>query len=248
METKNFAFPVGREEERALGVVRAVREELQRQVRVRRAALAQVQLDRVRLPAAVGAGGEKVDGEPAENASPGERLADLHRLLRNLARILVARREDGPEKELAARAAEQLIVGRELLDLPHRRRAHLYARAADLRADDDSSSTIPPSASRSRNCSALAYGSSGRRSSSRSSTRARPAPSRPRTSSIAFPSPDTPSSCFRTTDSTLGLRRCELDHRIDDVVARAHPLAPLGMVHARLGEQRARSALRPERG
>jgi hypothetical protein len=134
---EELRLPGRRHEERTLGVVGAVREELQRQVRVSRAALAQVQLDRVPLPSTLRLGSEKVDREPADDAAPGERFADLPRLLRDLARILVARREDGAEEAQPARAAELLVVRRELLDLPERRHAHLYAWAAELRPHDE---------------------------------------------------------------------------------------------------------------
>ena len=64
-----------RDEAGALGVVLALREELQGQVGMRGAALSQVQLDRVGLPAVLGARREEVDGETAEDASFGERFS-----------------------------------------------------------------------------------------------------------------------------------------------------------------------------
>ncbi len=69
MATKHFDFAARRDERAVLRIVGAVGQELQRQERMRGAAFAQVDLDRVDLPrAAIVAHGDEVHGEAAEHA------------------------------------------------------------------------------------------------------------------------------------------------------------------------------------
>ena len=137
MATKHFSRPLGATEHPPLLVVAAVGQELQRQKRVGRAAFAQVELDRVRDPGAVGpAHHHEVDGEAPEDALARELRPDLARRATDQRRIGRISREAAAEVELAGRPAEQLVVGRQELHLAERRDAQLHARAADLRADD----------------------------------------------------------------------------------------------------------------
>ena len=98
-----------------------------------RAALAEVELDRVGIPVAVGvADHDEVDREAPEHALGGELGADLGRLLGDRAGVGEVGREAAAEVALSARPAEELVVGREQLDLAQRGHAQLHARAADL--------------------------------------------------------------------------------------------------------------------
>ena len=84
-----------------------------------RAALAQVQLDRVRRPRSAGLSDDhEVDREPPSAPSLGEPLPDLLRVPGDEPRVLRGGRKDASEVLLPARPAEQLVVGREQLDLP----------------------------------------------------------------------------------------------------------------------------------
>ena len=53
-------------------------------------------------------------------------------------------------------------------------------------------------------------------------------------------------SCFKNHGPDARLHRYQLNHCLDDLVARTHALAPFGMLHAGLGEEGARSTLRPQ--
>ncbi len=119
-----------------LRVVGPVGEELQRQERMRRPALAKVELDRVRVPAALAANGDEVDREAADHALTRQPLADLRRLPRDRGGVGGIGREATAEVALPARAAEQLVVRREHLERAERRHPHLDARAAELLAGD----------------------------------------------------------------------------------------------------------------
>src|SRR5829696_7016453 len=96
--------------------------------------------DVVWLQGSVGLGlessGEKVDGEPADDATPCKRVAYLERLDRDLARVFITRRKHGAEEGQPAGPAQQLVVRRQLLDLPERRYTHLHARATELPRHD----------------------------------------------------------------------------------------------------------------
>src|SRR4051812_13935577 len=127
--------PARRDEQRGRRVVVAVGEELQGEEGMRGAALAQVELDRVRAPRAVGvADHDEVDGEAAQDAGPRQMLADLGRLLGDRAGIAEVGREAAAEVGLAARAAQELIVRGQELDVAQRRDAQLHARAPHLQA------------------------------------------------------------------------------------------------------------------
>ena len=105
--------------------------------RVCRAALAQVELDGVGIPAAtVAAHGDEVDRRAADHARGGQAPSDLLGQLGDLPRVGGLGREAAAEVALAAGATEQLVVGRDDLDLSGRADLQLRARAADLGADD----------------------------------------------------------------------------------------------------------------
>src|SRR5262249_37396118 len=114
-------------------VVRAVRQELEREEGVRGAALAEVDLDRVGLPGpAAVAGDDEVEGEAAEDALLREPAPDLRGLAADERRGGLVRGEPAPEVGLPRLAAEHLVVRREQLHLAERRHAELDARAPDL--------------------------------------------------------------------------------------------------------------------
>ena len=94
MATKHFASPRGVTNTPLLRIVGAVGQELQRQERMRRAALAQVDLDRVDLPlAAVVAHGDEVEAKRPSTPSSHQPAADLQRLAHDRRRVL----RDWPE-------------------------------------------------------------------------------------------------------------------------------------------------------
>ena len=103
---------------------------------MRGAALAQVELDRVRRPRAVlVSDDDEVDGEPAEHAEPGQPLGDRCGVLGDHPGVGGVGREDAAQVALPAGSAEQLVVRREQLDRAVRQRAELDARAAQLFAE-----------------------------------------------------------------------------------------------------------------
>ena len=118
-----------------LRVVGAVGQELQREERVRRAALAQVQLDRVGGPTSpFVADVTKSSAKRPITPSRGEPLADLRRLARDHGRVVRVGGEAAAEVALPARPAEQLVVRRQQLELAERRDPQLDARAPELLA------------------------------------------------------------------------------------------------------------------
>ena len=135
------------EEERRHGVVAAVGEELQGEERVGRPALAQVELDRVRRPLAVGAPHhDEVDREPAQRALAREPLPDQLGVAGDQPGVLRRRREHAAQVALPAGAAQQLVVGREQLDLASGQHPQLDARAASSVPVIRSSTMPAPSA------------------------------------------------------------------------------------------------------
>src|SRR5438874_78542 len=126
-----------RREQRGRRVIPPVGEELKRQERVGGAALAQVDLDRVRLPGpAPVADDDEIDGEAAEHPRLCEALADPAGLGRDRARIREVGWEPAAQEGLAAGASEELIMSGEHLHATGRRHAQLDARAAELAAGD----------------------------------------------------------------------------------------------------------------
>src|SRR5262249_58676162 len=88
------------EEGGRIGVVPAVREELQREVGVGRAALAKVDLDGVWLPLPIAVPHhDEIESESTEHPFAGEPLADLPRLIGYLDRI--GRIRGGPASQIA---------------------------------------------------------------------------------------------------------------------------------------------------
>ncbi len=137
MATKHFDFAARRDERAVLRIVGAVGQELQRQERMRGAAFAQVDLDRVDLPrAAIVAHGDEVDGEAAEHALLHQPASDLDGLAHDRRPVFDIGRKAAPEILLSARPAQHLIVRRERLDVAERRHAELRARTAEIGAGD----------------------------------------------------------------------------------------------------------------
>ncbi len=113
-----------------IGVVDAVGQVLQRQEGVGRATLAQVDLDGMGVPVAVGSlHGQEVEGEAADDALAHEAVADSGRLTGFEAAVGRVGREDGPQVALAAWPTQHLVVGGEDFDLAQGRNAHLHAGA-----------------------------------------------------------------------------------------------------------------------
>src|SRR4051794_24657361 len=104
---------------------------------MRRAALAQVQLDRVCAPrTAPVTGYDEVDRATADHTDARELGADPLRDRRDLARVLGLGGEAAAEVALPARTPEQLVVRRDDLDLAVGRDVQLHARAAYVGAGD----------------------------------------------------------------------------------------------------------------
>ena len=105
-------------------------EELQGEVGVGGAAHAEVDLEGGELPLLRGvvAVDEEVDAEAAHDAVRGEHVADLQPRLLDLHPVVVAGREAAAEEDLAARPAEDLVVGRDRHHVPARADAELGAR------------------------------------------------------------------------------------------------------------------------
>ncbi len=97
----------------AVGVVRAIREELQHQERMGRAALPDVDLDRVVLPPVVLEHAHEIDREAPEHTFIGECGGDAQRGLLNVVAIGWIRGKRAPEIHLSRRTAEQLVVRRD---------------------------------------------------------------------------------------------------------------------------------------
>ena len=100
------------------------------------AALSQVHLDRVGVPAAIGSHHYEVECEAPDNALLGEDQPNPARLLADQTCVAGVGREATALVLLAGLPSEQLIVRREELDHPGRSDAHLNAGAAEVAADD----------------------------------------------------------------------------------------------------------------
>ena len=87
---------------------------------------------------------DEVDGEPAQRAFARELLPDRLGVAGDQPGVLRRRREDATQVALPARAAEQLVVGGEQLDLASGQHPQLHARALAARCPVIRSSTIPP--------------------------------------------------------------------------------------------------------
>ena len=235
--TRRTSLSARRHEKRALGVVLAFGEELQGQVRVRGAALAEVQLDRVRLPALLGPARREIDGEAAEDALVRRaplRLSSLRPRSRAHTRHSPGTRD--PIGRLHRRAAGR---GSKAARPSPWRRSHLDARAADLRADDallDDAAVCEPL----EELLGARIRISGHSSFRRSSTRARLAPRDRGRRGRRCRGRTRPRRASRRPTRCPGCRR-ELDHRSDDVSARTEALT----AHrggARPARQRARDS------
>ena len=166
---------------------------------MRRAALAQVELDRVRSPSAVARRGRRRSRSRTVPARPARASrAPIFAASRgDLARVGDVGGEAAAEIALPARAAEQLVVRREQLDVAERRHPQLHARAAEAPSPrdpllDDAALAAPCVACRDRarrvRCS-NAIASSRARSAAGSS--AAPGAGRSRRSTSALPLPET---------------------------------------------------------
>src|SRR4051812_50119493 len=104
---------------------------------MRRAALAKVQLNRVRAPrAAPVTRDDEVDRAPADHTGTRELRADPLGDRRDLARVFGLGGEAAPEVALTPPAAPQLVVRRHDLDPAGGRAVQLHARAAHPGAGD----------------------------------------------------------------------------------------------------------------
>ena len=123
-------------EDARLGVVLPVGERREGDQRVARAAVPQVDLDGVRGPASVLAHGDEVDREAADHARVAQVLGDRATVPADLHGVPGVGRKPAADVDLPARAAEDLVVGREHLDLAVGTHAYLHARAAEVLAGD----------------------------------------------------------------------------------------------------------------
>ncbi len=128
-----------RAEEARLAVEAAAGQELQRQVGVRGAAHAQVDLERGRREGAVGGipVREEVDAEAAHDAVRREHLADALAGLLDRHAVAVVGRKAAAEEHLAARPAQDLVVGRDREHVAVRADPQLRARRVLLAGLDE---------------------------------------------------------------------------------------------------------------
>ena len=216
-------------EGRGVGVVDAAREQLQRRQRMGRPAAAQVDLDRVRLPAAVGvAGDDVVDPRTPPRAGVEQCSADLARALGDRAGVRGLGREAAAEVALAG---QDLVVRGD--DPRVGAQLELDARAAQLGAGDpllDDPAVREP----------LEVEVQARRrppAPSRRSARRAGRSVAPRRSISALPSPETPASSLRTTSCQLRLERPQTGDRGDRLGAARDALDPERVLDARAGEE-----------
>jgi hypothetical protein len=103
---------------------------------MRRPTLAQVELDRVQVPGAVPANRHEVEGEPPDNPLRRQTVTDLRGLPSDRRRVPLVGGEPRPHVALAARTAQDLVVGGQELHLAERGHPELDAGAAELPAGD----------------------------------------------------------------------------------------------------------------
>src|SRR5919112_736802 len=122
----------GRAVQSIVRVVGTVSQEAQYQVRMRGAALTEVDLDGSVLPALLAPDGDEVDGEPSQGTAFLEHLPYPVSGLLDVAAVLGIGRERGAEEDLAGRSPQNLVVGGDDAGLPegidtalHGGRAHL---------------------------------------------------------------------------------------------------------------------------
>ena len=241
-----------REEQRGAGVVAAVGEELQREERVRRPALAQVELDGVRRPlAASAADDDEVDREPAQRAQRREPVADRLGVLGDHPGVLRRRRER--RSRGSSVRWRRPAAGRGW----RAARRHRWAAPGAGRSGCGS----PPPRSAPRRCRRPRRTWRGRRraassrdsssiSRSRTITAARssaePAAGKPASRTTAFPAPETPSLSLTMTLS-IGALGAHADDRVGHLVEGAQVLHAQRVRDADLGEQPAAAGLGAER-
>ncbi len=127
-----------RHEEAGSRVVPAARQELEREERMGRTTLAQVELDRVRRPSSVGVTHrDEVDGEASDHAFASEPGTDDRGVGADRRRVVEVGGEAAAEGALSARSAEHLVVRGQQLDLTARCHAQLHARTPHLDPRDE---------------------------------------------------------------------------------------------------------------
>ena len=104
---------------------------------MRCATLAKVELDGERGPRTVDVTDrDEVDSKAADDTFTSQTFTDHSCLGADRRRICNVSGESATQIALSARPAEDLVVGRQQLDLPCRRHPQLHARATKLQADD----------------------------------------------------------------------------------------------------------------
>src|SRR5262249_28050116 len=118
-------------------LVGGVGQSLEGEVGGRRAAAAEVDLDCVRPPRPFSvANGDEIDGEPSDRSLSGQSAAQLKCVAGDLEGIAGVSGEPAASERESVRPSEDLVMGREHLDLACRACAELHAWAAVLVASD----------------------------------------------------------------------------------------------------------------
>ena len=221
---------------------------------MRRAALAQVDLDRVRRPRAPGRSRTTTKSTANRPSTPSlaSRAPIVARLAADRPRVAEVGREPAAKVALAARSAEQLVMRRKQLDLAERRHPQLDAGAAKLGAVqtllDDAAALVPASLGRPHTDSGCSNAiASTRRRSCAELIGGAVEPGRPRRSTSALPSPGDP---LVELDDRVGHARpgrAHVSERRHDVVQIAHVLIAERVRDAVLREQPPAAGLRAER-
>ena len=148
---------------------------------------------------------DEVDGEAADHAFASETFADHLCLGADRRRVREVGGEAAAEVALSARPAEHLVVGRQQLDVARRCDPQLHAGAAELDAGD---AFLDDAAAARRACRGMSSsGVSGRSNcicaqacdDPGCARRGSPGAGRPRRSTSALPSPETPSLSLTMT-------------------------------------------------
>src|SRR4051794_36904343 len=189
-------------------VVAAVGEELQHQERVRRAALAQVDLDRPVPPAGALPDRQEVDPEPAQHALLTQRRGGPQPGLLDRQPVSLVGREPAAEEHLPGGAAQHLVVV-ETTSSPPSGSTRYWAEGERLSAPSTNASTTAPiCSSLSRYACQVIPAASKASSGSRERTQAPSPPpvGAPSNRKTALPSPEKPSFSFTTARRRPGSR------------------------------------------
>ena len=241
----------GRRERRRLGIVPPVGQELERQERVGRSALPEVQLDRVGRPGRAVPDDDEVEGEAPQDPLADQLLPHLHRVPRDDRGVRRVRGEAAAEIALPAGPAQHLVVRGQHLELAEGSDAELDARAPDLLADD-ALLDDPRELGQLAPCTCRSSGARSRTSSPGAARRARarsalsPGAGRSERFTTALPAPETPSLCLTIAERTAGRATRRRARASRTSVGGPEVLRADRIRHARAAEQLPAPALGPE--